>query len=416
MFIADFHIHSKYSRATSPNTDLEHLSESAAIKGIDILATGDFTHPLWLQEIKEKLEPAESGLYKLKSANQPTRFILSAEISCIYSKANRVRKVHIVVLAPTIQIAAKINNELNKIGNLKADGRPILGLDAKKLAEIVFSVSPDCLIIPAHVMTPWFGVFGSKSGFDSLEQCFEDYTKYIFAMETGLSADPEMLWRIPDGRAVTLLSNSDAHSPGKLGREANVFEGKGIDYNSIVGAVKQQGNGMRLGFTIEFFPEEGKYHYDGHRECDVSLSPKESDKYNGICPVCGKPLTIGVMNRVERLADKPDGYKPKHAAPFKRLVPLLEVIGEALDVGPASKRVAGHYNSLIKNLGTEFHILLNSAQKDIADVSTPDIAEAVIRARQGRVNVEPGYDGVFGKVKIFSKVEKKNFIKQKILF
>jgi uncharacterized protein (TIGR00375 family) len=420
MFIADFHIHSKYSRATSPKTDLEHLSEFAKIKGIDILATGDFTHPEWLKEIKDKLEPAEQGLYKLKSANEPTRFILSSEISCIYSKAGSVRKVHIVVLAPSIEIVEKINTELAKIGNLKADGRPILGLDAKKLAEIVLNVSEDCLIIPAHVLTPWFGVFGSKSGFDFLEECFEDYTKYIYAMETGLSADPAMLWRLPDGRRTTLLSNSDAHSPGKLGREANVFEGHNISYNALSSAIKAGGDPrsdqLKLAYTIEFFPQEGKYHFDGHRECDVSLSPEESKKYNNLCPSCGKPLTIGVMNRIDKLADKPEGFKPENAVPFKCLVPLLEIIGEALDVGPASKRVAEQYNNLIEKVGTEFHILLDAKQEDMAKASTPEIAEGVIRVREGKVNVEPGYDGVFGKVRIFSKIEKKNFIKQKVLF
>jgi uncharacterized protein (TIGR00375 family) len=429
MFIADFHIHSKYSRATSPKTDLEHLSEFAKIKGIDILATGDFTHPQWLEEIKDNLESAEDGLYKLKSAKEPTRFILSSEISCIYSKAGSVRKVHIVVLAPSIKVVEKINAELAKIGNLKADGRPILGLDAKKLAEIVLNVSQDCLIIPAHVMTPYFGVFGSKSGFDSLEECFEDYTKYIYAMETGLSADPAMLWRLPDGRRTTLLSNSDAHSPGKLGREANVFEGKDISYFALSHAIKEANRGptsvsdrgrasgdLKLAYTIEFFPQEGKYHYDGHRECDVSLSPEESKKYNNICPVCGKPMTIGVMNRIDKLADKPEGFKPKDAVPFKCLVPLLEIIGEALNVGPASKRVAIQYNNLIEKVGTEFHILLDAKQEDMAKATTPEIAEGIIRVRQGKVNVEPGYDGVFGKVRIFSKIEKKNFIKQKVLF
>ena len=416
-FIADFHIHSKYSRATSPKTDLEHLSEFAKIKGIDILGTGDFTHPEWVKELKEKLEPAEPGLYRTNNA----RFILTSEISCIYSKKGRVRKIHIVVLAPSLEVVEKINTQLARIGNLKADGRPILGLDAKELAKIVLNISEDCLIVPAHCLTPWFGIFGSKSGFDSIEECFEDYSKYIYALETGLSADPPMLWRIPDGRKVTLISNSDAHSPAKLGREANVFEGNELSYQAIVGAIKGETRGrasglLKLAYTIEFYPQEGKYHYDGHRECEICLPPKESKKYNNLCPVCGKPLTIGVMNRVEQLADRPEGFKLENAIPFKSLVPLLEIIGEALGVGSASKRVAEQYNNLIEKLGSEFNILLKAEQKDISAASTPEIAEGIIRVRQGKVNIEPGYDGVFGKVRIFSKVEKKNFIKQKTLF
>ncbi len=435
MFIADFHIHSKYSRATSPKTDLEHLSEFAKIKGIDILGSGDFTHPEWVKELKEKLEPAEAGLYRIKNQelrikNNNTKFVLTSEISCIYSKKGRVRKIHIVVLAPSLEIVKKINFELSKIGNLKADGRPILGLDAKELAKIVLNVSQDCLIIPAHVMTPWFGIFGSKSGFDSIEECFEDYSKYIYALETGLSADPAMLWRMPDGRKTCLISNSDAHSPAKLGREANVFEGDELSYQAIIDAIKGAGrdpfsslqgrervsSGLKLAYTIEFYPQEGKYHYDGHRECEICLSPKESKKYNNLCPVCGKPLTIGVMNRIEQLADKPEGFRPENVVPFKSLVPLLEIIGEALGVGPASKRVAEQYNNLIEKLGSEFNILLNAEQKDISAASTQGIAQGIIRVRQGDVNIEPGYDGVFGKARIFSKVEKKNFIKQKTLF
>ncbi len=424
-FITDFHIHSKYSRATSPQMNLEVLDEFAKIKGINVLATGDFTHPEWFENLKEKLEPAEQGLYKLKKSKnkQNTKFILTSEISCIYSKNGKVRKIHIVVLAPSLKVVEKINTKLDKIGNLKADGRPILGLDAKELAKIVLDISKDCMIIPAHCMTPWFGIFGSKSGFDSIEECFEEYTKYIYAVETGLSANPAMLWRIPDIRNVCLLSNSDAHSPAKLGREANVFQGKEISYQSITQAIKNKskdGQGraltaLELAYTIEFYPQEGKYFYDGHRACDISLSPEQSKKYNNICPNCGKPLTIGVMNRVEQIADKPQGYKPEKFVPFKSLIPLQEIIAECVGTGVATKRVSEQYNNLIKNFENEFNILLNVAQSDLKSATLHEIAEGIVRARNGNVNIEPGYDGVFGKAKIFSEAGKKDSIRQKVL-
>ncbi len=420
-FIADFHIHSKYSRATSPKTDLENLDKWAKIKGIDVLGTGDFTHPEWFQELKEKLEPTESGLFKLKNSDSKTRFVLTSEISCIYSKGGRVRKIHIVVFAPSLEIVEKINTQLAWIGNLKADGRPILGLDAKELAKIVLNISQDCFIVPAHVMTPWFGIFGSKSGFDSIEECFEDYSKYIYALETGLSADPEMLWRIPDGRKLTLISNSDAHSPAKLGREANVFEGEKLNYNSMVQAIKDGGNPtssnlLKLIYTIEFFPQEGKYHYDGHRDCEISLSPQETKKYNGICPRCGRPLTVGVLNRIEKLADKEKGFKPEKAVPFKSLVPLPEIIADVLGVGFGTKQVEKEYENLIEKFGNEFKILLDVSQQDLETATLSEVAEGIIKVRQGKVNIEPGYDGVFGKIRIFSKNEQKTLSKQNTLF
>jgi uncharacterized protein (TIGR00375 family) len=420
-FIGDFHIHSKYSRATSPQMDLENIDKWAKIKGIKVITPGDFTHPEWFKNLKEKLEPAESGLFKLKKTNSETRFILTSEISCIYSKKERVRKIHIVVFAPSLEIVEKINTQLGLIGNLKADGRPILGLDAKELAKIVLNISEDCLIVPAHCMTPWFGIFGSKSGFDSIEECFEDFSKYIFALETGLSADPKMLWQIPDGRKVTLISNSDAHSMAKLGREANVFEGQELSYTSIVNAIKNGGglsstNSLKLVYTIEFHPEEGKYHFDGHRECDISLSPQESKKYNNICPNCGRPLTIGVLNRVEQLADKPRGFEPKTAIPFKNLVPLQEIIAEAIGTGVGTKGVSREYQKLIEKFENEFNILLDVSQSDLGSVTLPDIAQGIIMVRNGEVQIEPGYDGVFGKVKVFSKIGEKNRVKQKTLF
>ena len=416
-FIADFHIHSKYSRATSPQMDLESLDKQARLKGIKVLATGDFTHPEWFQNLREKLEPAEPGLFKLKNSKasgSKTRFILTAEISNIYSKKGRVKKIHNLIFAPSFEVVEKINTRLNLIGNLKADGRPILGLDSKEMLKYVLDISEDCLFVPAHCMTPWFGIFGSKSGFDSIEECFEDYSKYIYALETGLSADPEMLWRIPDGRKLTLISNSDAHSPAKLGREANVFDTE-LSYQAIIEAIKSKDPEKFL-YTIEFFPQEGKYHYDGHRDCEISLSPEETKKYNGICPRCGRPLTVGVLNRIEKLADKEQGFKPEKAIPFKSLVPLPEIIADALGVASATKRVEEQYKNLIEKFGNEFKILLDVSQQDLETTASSEIAEGIMKVRQGKVDIEPGYDGVFGKIRIFSKHEQKTLSKQNTLF
>ena len=407
-FVADFHLHSKYSRATSKNMDVDNLNKWARIKGIDILGTGDFTHPLWLKELKEKLEPAENGLFRYKEKNtnnnhSEVRFILTVEISGIYSKGGKVRKIHNIIFAPSFEAVEKINTHLGWIGNLKSDGRPILGLDSKELAKIVLDASEDCLIVPAHAWTPWFSIFGSKSGFDSIEECFEEYTKYIYAIETGLSSDPEMNWQLSALDNITLISNSDAHSPAKIGREANIFEGKKIDYNLIKEAIKKKSDNLKLVKTIEFFPEEGKYHWDGHRNCEICLSPEESAKYNNICPRCGRPLTIGVMNRVDKLADRKLGEKPEKVIPFQRLIPLAEIIADVLGLGVGTKGVEEHYGNLIRAFGSEFKILLNVKKEEIASVSLPDIAEGVERVRQGKVIIRPGYDGEFGKISIFGK-------------
>lgn len=410
--VADFHIHSKYSRATSRDMDLEGLDKWAKIKGIKVLGTGDFTHPEWFKNLKGKLEPAESGLFKMKQSD--TRFILTVEISCIYSKNNRVRKIHVIIFAPSFEAVEKINTRLGSIGNLKSDGRPILGLDAKELAKIVLDASPDCLVVPAHLWTPWFSLFGSKSGFDAIEDCFEDYSKYIYAGETGLSSDPAMNWRLSALDKIALISNSDAHSPAKIGREANVFDLERLSYQSIADAIKTK-DPKRFLFTVEFFPEEGKYHYDGHRSCEVVLSPKESKKYNNTCPVCGKPLTIGVVNRVEELADRPEGFKPARAIPFKSLVPLEEIIAESLGVGTASKQVKKEYQNLTENFGNEFKILLDADGSELASATLSQIAQGIIRVREGKISIEPGYDGVYGKVRIFSQAERKKPIKQKTL-
>jgi len=414
-FVADFHIHSKYSRATSKDIDLDHLDKWAKIKGIKVLGTGDFTHPEWFVSLKEKLEPAEAGLFKIKNGAGPTRFILTAEISCIYSKKNRVRKIHIIVFSPSFEVAEKINAHLGWVGNLKSDGRPILGLDAKELAKIVLGISQDCFIVPAHLMTPWFSLFGSKSGFNSIEECFEDYTKYIYAGETGLSADPSMLWRMPDCRKIALISNSDSHSPAKIGREANVFDLPFLSYSSIVAAIKTK-DPQNFLYTIEFFPQEGKYHYDGHRNCSVVLSPKESKQYNNACPVCGKPLTIGVLNRVEELADKEEGFKPERAIPFKSLIPLEEIIAAAMASSPGVKKVQAEYKNLLRKFGNEFNILLDASESELKSAALPEIAEGIVRVRRGEVFIEPGYDGVYGKIKIFSQGEQKSISRQKTLF
>jgi len=411
-FIADFHIHSKFSRATSEKTDLENISKWAEIKGVKVIACGDFTHPQWLKNIKEELKPAEPGLFQFK--NSETRFLLTTEISCIYSKNGKTRKIHLVVLSPSIEVAEKINLELSKIGNLKSDGRPILGLDAKELVKIVLGVSSDCMVIPAHCMTPWFGLFGSKSGFDSLEECFEEMSSSIYAVETGLSADPSMLWRIPDGRKLAIISNSDAHSPEKIGREANVFN-TDLNYFSIVKAIKTK-NPKEFLETIEFYPQEGKYYGDGHRACNIYMDSKDSLTYNEICPVCGRPLTVGVMNRIEKLADKPEGFVPENAIPFRSIVPLKEIIGEALGVGAGSKSVDAEYQKLIKAFHSEFNILLDVSFEELKGIVFSRVAEGIKRTREGKVNISPGFDGEYGKVRIFSEVEKREAIRQKTLF
>jgi uncharacterized protein (TIGR00375 family) len=399
--------------------DLENLDKWAKIKGIKVLGTGDFTHPEWLKNIKENLEPAEEGLFKFKKAGPESnrdfiRFILTTEISCIYTKKNRVHKIHLIVFSPSLLISEKINAHLGWIGNLRADGRPILGLDAKELAKIVLGISENCLIVPAHLWTPWFSLFGSKSGFNSIEECFDEYSKYIFAGETGLSSDPAMNWRLSALDKISLISNSDSHSPSKIGREANVFDAE-ISYPTIIEAIKSR-DPKKFLFTIEFFPEEGKYHYDGHRLCGISLSPQESKKYNNICPNCGKPLTIGVLNRVEELADRPAGFKPERAIPFKSLIPLEEIIADALRLTIASRRVSEEYKKLIKAFGNEFKILLDASYQELKSATLPEIAEEIERVREGKVFITPGYDGVYGKIKISSEEKENNLSKQGILF
>ena len=413
-FIADFHIHSKYSRATSPQMDLENLDKWAKIKGIKVLGTADFTHFEWFKNLKEKLEPAEPGLFKLKNSDSPTRFLLTVEISNVYSKFGKVRKIHNLIFAPSFEIVEKINTHLGWIGNLKSDGRPILGLDSRELAKIVLNLSEDCLIVPGHAWTPYFGIFGSKTGFDLIEECFEDYSKYIYAIETGLSSNPEMNWRLSALDKITLISNSDAHSAQKIGREANVFDTE-ISYPKILEAIKSK-DPQKFLYTIEFFPQEGKYHYDGHRLCGISLSPAESKKYNNICPNCGRPLTIGVLNRVEELADRPEGFKPQGAIPFKSLIPLEQIIADAINQGVGTIQTEKEYKNLIEKFNSEFEVLLNASREDLEEFTLPEIALGIIRAREGKVFIEPGYDGVYGKIRIFSEGEQKKLSKQGTLF
>ena len=421
-YIADFHVHSKYSRATSPDMSPGGLWRWSQLKGVKVIGTGDFTHPRWLAELQEKLEPAAEGLFSLKKKFRPDTvpescktdisFILSAEISCIYRKHDKTRKVHCIVIAPTFDDAMKINKQLSLVGNLSADGRPILGLDAKDLLKIVIRESSEAMLIPAHIWTPHFSVFGAVSGFDSLEECFEELTPHIYALETGLSSDPSMNWRLSALDSLTLISNSDAHSPRKLGREANILETE-ISYASILSALK-----TRKGFsgTIEFYPEEGKYHADGHRDCGVCLSPEETIRHNYLCPVCGRKVTVGVLHRVVKLADRQDGFRPEGAPSYRSIIPLEEIIAETRNVGVNSKAVEKVYTALLEDHGNEFRILLEVPVEDIEASGFPRIAEALARMRENRIYIAAGYDGEFGKIKIFEEVKRKEVRGQEPLF
>lgn len=422
-FVADFHIHSKYSRAVSQTMVLEELDAWADDKGILVMGTGDFTHPGWFRDIKAKLEPAEPGLFKLrrelkrktmKDTHAETRFVLTVELSGIYQRHGRTRRIHNLVFMPDLAGAEKLNTQLGWIGNLASDGRPILGLDSEELAKIVFGITPEAAIIPAHAWTPWFSVFGSMSGFDSLEECFGVYAKHIFAIETGLSSDPPMNWRLSKLDRIALISNSDSHSPSRIGREANQFNTE-LSYRGIMDAIRSR-DPARFTSTYEFFPEEGKYHYDGHRDCKVSWAPEETKANKGICSVCGKPVTVGVMHRVDVLADRPAGFRPEGRVPYRNIVPLDEVIGEALGVGPSAKGVRKDYEALIRAFGSELTVVLETPIADIGRVARADVAEGVRRMREGRVKVIPGYDGEYGKVKMFAEGERIKGVAQKALF
>lgn len=407
--IADLHIHSRFSMATSKEGTPENLDFWARKKGISLIGTGDFTHPVWREELKERLVSEGNGLYRLRDAyvkeesrkfpGEGTRFVVSGEISSIYKKNGKTRKVHNVILLPGLEAADAMAQRLEKIGNIHSDGRPILGLDSHDLLEMMLDVCPEGILIPAHIWTPHFSVLGAKSGFDSVEECFEELAPYIHALETGLSSDPAMNWRISKLDRYQLVSNSDAHSPSKLGREANLLD---IDcsYEGLYRAI-QTGEGLEG--TVEFFPEEGKYHFDGHRKCGVSLSPVEAERLGGICPVCGKKLTMGVDHRVEQLADRAEGFVKKDGKKYESLVPLPEVISACMGYSTASKKVQGCFEQMIQTLGTEFDILRNVPSEDIKSCAGERIAEGIENVRTGNVKRIPGYDGEYGKIELFDE-------------
>jgi uncharacterized protein (TIGR00375 family) len=375
------------------------LAQWAKKKGIALLGTGDFTHPTYFAELRSKLEPSGNGLFKLKKGDQGIQYILTTEVSNIYTQNGKVRRIHTLIFAPNFEVVETIRSKLGNIGKLSSDGRPIFSFTAKELAKMILDISTDCLIIPAHAWTPWFSIFGANSGFDSIEECFGEMSPHIHAIETGLSSDPEMNWRWSALDSLTLLSNSDAHSPNRLGREANALNCS-LDYQEITEAIRKKDRNKLL-FTIEFFPEEGKYHYDGHRQCGVITSPSQTKANQYLCPNCRKKLTVGVMHRVEELADRPEGFIPKNAIPSIHLIPLEEIIAEALEVGVGTKAVESEYERLVERAGSEFRILLDATPDELALFVPPNILEGIIRMRQGKVSIVPGHDGVYGKINLF---------------
>ncbi|MCM8775738.1 MAG: endonuclease Q family protein [Candidatus Omnitrophica bacterium] len=406
--IADFHIHSKYSRATSREMEVQTLARYAEVKGINLLATGDFTHPQYFAELQGSLEPLGNGLFKLRNQSSPVRFILTVEVSNIFSAKGKTRKIHTLIFSPSFEVAQKINSALEQRGKLSSDGRPIFGMHVKDLVKLVLDISTDCLLVPAHAWTPWFSVFGSESGFDSLEECFEEQAKNIYAIETGLSSDPAMNRRLSKLDRVTLISNSDSHSPSRIGREANVLD-CAMDYHEIVEVIKK-GDPGRFLYTIEFFPSEGKYHFDGHRNCNIVFEPKVTQEHDCTCPKCGKKLTIGVMHRVESLADRPAGQALSGKIPFKNMVPLDEIIADAFGKTLNSRAVQEEYERMIQGLGAEIDILLERSETDLKNHSHPRVLEGIIKVRNQEVELIPGYDGVYGKVKIFRSAEERSAI------
>jgi len=393
--IADLHIHSRYSRATSPEMDLPGLAYWAKRKGIDLLGTGDFTHPEWLANLKRHLRPAGNGFHEYRGVD----FLLTAEIAAVWREDGRGRRVHLLAFAPSIEAASRINHELGGLGRLDRDGRPMINRSVIDVVEAIWGAAPDAVVIPAHAWTPWYSVFGSKSGFDSLEACFGPYVSRIPAIETGLSSDPAMNWRVSALDGVALISCSDAHSPHRLGREVTLFDLKEPGYGALVGALRVPSDRRCFG-TVEVYPQEGKYHYDGHRKCNVVLSPAEAEGLENLCPVCGKPLTKGVLHRVEELADREGGQCLGGVAGCCHLVPLEEIIAQAVGIGPNSRHVAREYDALVGRYGNEFRVLLSITREALARATSPRILEAIMQVRAGNVRTEPGYDGVYGRVSI----------------
>lgn len=405
--IVELHPHSRYSRACSRDLEIPKIDRTCQRKGVTIMGTGDFTHPAWFAHLRQTLAPAEAGLYTVRGSKTGVRFLCTSEIACIYSQGGKVRRLHIVVVASSLEAVAKINTALGKVGNLAADGRPILGLSAKRLADLTWAEDPTALVIPAHAWTPWFSVFGSFSGFDSLQECFEELTPRIYAIETGLSSDPPMNWRVSALDSVLLVSNSDAHSLPNIAREANRFfiPVDKLSYAEIARIVREQDRRGFLG-TIEFYPEEGKYHYDGHAACQVSLPPAETKRLDSRCPKCGKPLTIGVLHRVEQLADRPEGFRPPTAFDFVKLVELDKIIADALGIrSRQSKAVQETYDVMVAAGGSELKILLTLALSELSRMAPAEVVEGIRRVRAGLVTVTPGYDGQYGRVQIFRSGE-----------
>lgn len=412
-YITDFHIHSRYSRACSKDLTLPNIAAWCEKKGIDVVGTSDFTFPAWFESLTKELDEVGDGLFALRGSASPTRFVLTTELSAIYKQGEKVRRIHLCVFLPTLVSVAKLIAMLEARGaNLKSDGRPILGLSAREITKLVLAADPRGLVVPAHAWTPWFSVFGSQSGFDSLEECFGEETAYIHAIETGLSSDPVMNRRLSSLDNVLLMSHSDAHSLRNLGREANVFEVAAFDYGVLHGVLSGRKHAQLS--TIEFFPEEGKYHYDGHRLCGVRLAPHETKKHDGICPACKKDLTVGVMHRVEALADRSED-EARARCNHRSIVPLEIVIGEALGKRPGTKAVTALYDKLTGEVASEFRLLLDVPYAELGRAAPPEAVEAIRRVREGRLVIEPGYDGVFGTVRIFNADERKA-AEQTVLF
>ena len=419
--IADLHIHSRFSRATSEKMNITEIARFAQIKGLNLVGTGDLTHPKWLEELNSALiADSDANLYKpAKNPASPVRFMITGEVSTIFTFENTVRKIHHVILTPSLETAAQINNRLAKYGNLSSDGRPQLSVSAPQLVEEVIQVSKDNMVIPAHAWTPWFSLFGAFSGFNRMEDCYQDMTKHIAALETGLSSDPPMNWRLSALDKYTLVSNSDSHSswPWRIGREANVFELEKPSYHEVVDTIRQK-DPKRFRFTIETNPAYGKYHWTGHRNCKISLSPQEAIKYGNVCPICRRKLTKGVEQRVEELADRPADYRPENTIGYMHLLPLSEIIATVLGVAyPSVQKVWENYNKLIEKFGDEYTVLIDASQEDMGTIVEPRIADAVVKVREEKVKVIPGYDGVYGQLDLFEKASetqpKKDVVKQR---